>query len=165
MFEFLSEPMGVQGPKFVFAHISKPKDPATFDRHGNYVLGTLSTDQFSDDHDPSVPDAYAGQLMYINSLVLRVIDDIKSNEDSEPVIVIAGDHNRRGTHHSPHSILAAFHLPDGGEKPYASISSVNHFRFILRNYFDMEVSLIEDRVISNNIVHWDFTTSAEGRAG
>ena len=166
MFGFLSKPLGVQGPKFVFAHISKPKVPATFDRHGNYVLGTLSTDEFSDDHDPSVPDAYAGQLIYINSLVLRVIDDILSNEDDDPIIVIAGDHNRRGTHQPLHPILAAFHLPGGtGEKPYASISSVNHFRFILRNYFDMDVSLIEDRTISHNGVHWDFTASAEGREG
>ncbi len=166
MFGFLSKPLGFQGPKFVFAHISKPKVPATFDRHGNYVLGTLSTDEFSDDHDPSVPDAYAGQLIYINSLVLRVIDDILSNEDEDPIIVIAGDHNRRGTHQPLHPILAAFHLPSGaGEKPYASISSVNHFRFILRNYFNMDVSLIEDRTISHSGVHWDFTASAEGREG
>ena len=164
MFEFLSQPIGTQGPKFVFAHISKPKVPATFDRHGNFVLGTLATDEFSDDHDPSVPDAYAGQLIYINSLVLRLVDDILRNEDDDPIIVIAGDHNRRGTHQPLHPILAAFHLPATvNEKPAASSSSVNHFRYIFRAVFDLEIDPIEDRAISHSGVHWDFTTSAEGR--
>ena len=166
MFQFLSQPIGTQGPKFVFAHISKPKIPATFDRHGNFVLGTLATDQFSDDHDPGVPDAYAGQLIYINSLVLRLIDDILRNEDDDPIIVIAGDHNRRGTHQPLHPILAAFHLPvTVSEKPSASISSVNHFRYILRTVFNLDIDPIEDRTISHSGVHWNFTTSAEGREG
>ena len=164
MFEFLSNPIGAKDPKFVFAHISKPKVPATFDRHGNYVLGTLVDHEFSDDHDPSVPDAYAGQLIYINSLVLRLIDDILRNQDDDPIILIAGDHNRRGTGQPLHSILAAFRLPNSEEEaPHASISSVNHFRFILRHYFDVDIDLVEDRTVNHSGVHWDFTTSSEGR--
>lgn len=164
MFEFLSQPIGGKDPKFVFAHISKPKEPATFDRHGNYVLGTLSTDEFSDDHDPSVPDAYAGQLIYINTLVLNVIDGILRNANSDPIVLIAGDHNRRETVKPPHSILAAFRMPgDRGLRPHGSISSVNHFRYILRHYFDMDIDLIEDRTVSHSITHWDFTDSPEGR--
>ena len=163
MFEFLSKPISAQGPKFVFAHISKPKVPATFDRHGNYVLGTLATDQFSDDHDPSVPDAYAGQLIYVNSRVLRMIDDILNNEEKDPIIVIAGDHNRRGTHQPLHPILAAFRIPNNENvKPHAAISSVNHFRYVLSAYFNMDIRLLEDRTISHSGVNWDFTTSAEG---
>lgn len=169
MFGFLSKPIGTEGPKFVFAHISKPKVPATFDRHGNYVLGTLATDEFGDDHDPSVPDAYTGQLIYINSLVLRLIDDILRNDDGDPIILIAGDHNRRGSdrrgNERPlHPILAAFRLPGAEDrKPPASISSVNHFRYILRTYFDMNIDLIEDRTITHSGVHWDFTSGPEGK--
>ena len=37
MCDFLSSPINVKGSKFVFAHISKPRWPAAFDRHGNYV--------------------------------------------------------------------------------------------------------------------------------
>jgi hypothetical protein len=166
MFEFLSQPIGAQGPKFVFAHISKPKVPATFDRHGSFVLGTLATDEFSDDHDPSVPDAYAGQLIYINSLVLRLIDSILRNEDNDPIIVIAGDHNRRGTHQPLHPILAAFHLPVSvNEEPAAYISSVNHFRFLFRSAFNFDIDPLVDRTIAHSGVHWDFTTSPEGRDG
>ena len=164
MFEFLSKPIGTVGPKFVFAHLSKPKSPATFDRHGNYVLGTLSTAEYSDDHDPSVPDAYTGQLIYINSLVLQLVDDILRESDHDPIIVIAGDHNRRGGDRPLHPILAAFHLPDESTQgPPESISSVNHFRYILRSYFEMDIGLIEDRTIPHSGVHWDFTRSAEGR--
>ena len=166
MFDFLSKPIGIEGPTFVFAHISKPKSPATFDRYGNYVLGTLATDEFSDDHDPSVPDAYTGQLIYTNSLVLRLVDDITRNSEDDSIIVIAGDHSRRDSGGPLHPILAAFHLPgEGDRKPHASISSVNHFRYLLRSYFDMDIDLIEDRTISHSGVHWDFTTSAEGKAG
>lgn len=166
MFDFLSRPINVDGPKFVFAHISKPKEPATFDRYGNYVLGTLVEHEFSDTHDASVPDAYTGQLIYINSLVLRLIDDILSNQESDPIILIAGDHNRRGTEQPEHSILAAFRVPhDVREGLYPSISSVNHFRHILHAQFGLDVDMIEDLTIHNNIVHWNFTSSAEGTAG
>ena len=164
MFEFLSKPIGTENPKFFFAHISKPKLPATFDRHGNYVQGTLNSDGFSDDHDPSVPDAYTGQLIYTNSLVLRLIDDVRRNADSDPIFLIAGDHNRRGTGKPEHSILAAFYLPgEGYQLPHVSISSVNHFRYILRAHFDLDIELIEDWMITHSIVHWDFTSSASGR--
>ena len=169
MIGFLSKPIVTEGPKFVFAHISKPKVPATFDRHGNYVLGTLATDEFSDDHDPSVPDAYTGQLIYINSLVLQLIDDIMRNDDGDPIILIAGDHNRRGSdrrgNERPlHPILAAFRIPgEADRKPPASISSVNHFRYILRTHFDMDIDLLEDRTITHSGVHWDFTSRPEGK--
>ncbi|MDE2903335.1 MAG: hypothetical protein OXP73_09920 [Chloroflexota bacterium] len=164
MFEFLSDPLDVDGPKFVFAHISKPKVPATFDRHGNYVLGNLVEHEFSDTHDPSVPDAYAGQLIYINHLMINLIDDILRNQDSDPIIVIAGDHNRRGTGKPLHPILAAFRLPDDARQGlYPSISSVNHFRHILRAQFGLDIDIIEDRTILHSGVHWDFTSSAKGR--
>lgn len=163
MFEFLSKPIDIDGPKFVFAHISKPKVPATFDRYGNYVLGTLAEHQFSDSHDPSVPDAYTGQLIYVNSLVLRLLDDILSDPDRDPIIVLAGDHNRRGTGQPLHPILAAFRLPgDAREGLYPSISSVNHFRHILRAQFGFDIDMIEDHTILHSGVHWDFTTSLSG---
>ena len=164
MFEFLSKPIDVDGPKFVFAHIPKPKLPATFDRYGNYVLGTLKEHQFSDTYDPSVPNAYTGQLIYVNSLILRLVDDILRNPGADPIIVIAGDHNWRASGEPIHSILAAFRLPGmANSKPPGSISSVNHFRYILRDYFDLDIDLIEDRTIFHTGNHWDFTASAEGR--
>ena len=164
MFGFVSKAVDIKGPKFIFAHISKPKEPATFDRYGNFVLGTLVEHRFSDSHDASVPNAYTGQLIYINALVLRMVDDILRGSDGDPIIVIAGDHNRRIAGRPLHPILAAFHLPNGGDRGmYPSISSVNHFRYILNVYFDLGITRLQDRTIDHSGYHWDFRFSSWGK--
>ena len=146
MFEVLSEPIYASGPKFIFAHIVKPHQPATFDRHGNMLISQQVNHGFSDTHDPAVPNAYIGQLVFINSLVLRMVDSILENHIEKPIIVIAGDHALAAYgEHDVHAILAAFHLPDGGNSVlYRSISSVNHFRSILDFYFEFDLGLLDD---------------------
>ena len=142
MFGFLSSPIQVGRPKFVFAHIVKPHLPATFDKYGNKVVGLSDHSGFDDDHDPSVPNAYIGQLIYVNELVINMVDEILGNNGDGTVIVLSGDH---GTNRS-HDILAAFRLPGGRDEGlYRSISSVNHFRYILDQYFDLGIGLVEDR--------------------
>ena len=147
MFDFLTNPIDVDGPKFVFAHIGKPHLPATFDRHGNAVPGINVHDAFRDDHDRSVPSPYIGQLIYLNSRILEMVDGISQHGENDTIIIISGDHGLkvigRG---ASHDILAAFRLPDGGDRRlYPSISSVNHFRVILDFYFGLGIGLLEDR--------------------
>ena len=158
MFDFLTKPIDVAGPTFVFAHIVKPHPPATFDRHGNAVPGINVHDAFGEDHDPSVPSPYIGQLIYINSRVLEMVDAILQSHDDDPVIVITADHGRRldgwGT---PHAILAAFHLPHGGDRVlYPSISSVNQFRAIIDFYFGLNLGLLKDRRFVHHGFNLDF---------
>ena len=142
-FAFLSEPVEGPGPKYLFAHILKPHSPATFDRHGNMLVSDRDEDEFSDTHDLTVPNAYIGQLVYINSLVLKMVDRVLENSAEKPIIVITADHARGGQ--DKHHILAAFHLPHGGNSVlYPSISSVNHFRAILDYYFSLNLGLLED---------------------
>ena len=151
MFDLLTNPIDLgEGPKFVFAHINKPHGPASFDRHGNLVSGRLDK-AFSDLHDPSVPDAYIGQVIYINTLTLEAIDGITRNSTQDPIIVIAADHGYYYSEsNSRYRILAAFHLPEGGNDAlYPSISSVNHFRYILDYYFDLNLGLLEDRIVED----------------
>ncbi len=143
MFEFLSDLTHTSGPAFVFAHIIKPHAPATFDRHGNMLISHRKQDEFSDTHDSTVPDAYIGQLLYINSLTLRTVDRILKSRSKKPIIIIASDHSRDES--DRHAILAAFHFPDGGNTVlYPSISSVNHFRSVLDYYFGLNLGLLED---------------------
>ena len=148
MFDYLSSPIATSGPKFVFAHIIKPHLPATFDRYGNTIVGQGSDVGFSDSHDSTVPDAYIGQMIFINSLVLNTVDGILNNDDAS-IILIAGDHG--GPDGYPrHPILAAFHLPRGGNSVlYPSISSVNHFRSILDFYYGLNLGRIEDIRVEN----------------
>ena len=153
MFSFLSRPIDVSGPKFVFAHILKPHLPATFDQYGNKVIGISEKSDFNNQHDLSVPSAYIGQLIYVNQLVLNMIDEILRNSDDDPIIVIAGDHGKAYSH----DILAAFHLPHGGEGGiYPSISSVNHFRYILDYYFGLQLGLLEDKTVNQDVRNHDF---------
>lgn len=144
MFEFLTNPIEVGDPQFVFAHFGTPHPPSVFDQHGNYIVGDSSVG-FLDSHDPSVPNAYVGEVIYINSLVIKMIDGILGSHSSPPIIVIASDHGMTDGCECPHSILAAFHLPHGGNSGlYPSISSVNHFRYILDYYFDFNLGLLDD---------------------
>lgn len=154
MFDYLSNPIEIESPKFVFAHIVKPHDPATFDRHGNQFDDHQG---FDDYHDPSVPSAYVGQLIYVNKLVLDLIDNLLQESSEPPIIVIAGDHGRGISRDHRHSILGAFHLPDGGSDGlYPSISSVNHFRYIFDFYFDVKLGLLDDRLFEFAGDHYDF---------
>ena len=148
MFGFLVNPIDVNGPRFVFAHINKPHSPDSFDQYGNYIASDNPNIGFDDRHDPGVPSAYVGQLIYINSLVLRAVDEILQDHDESPIIVISADHGRYRPGIPKNYILAAFHLPGGGnDNLYPSISSVNHFRYILDYYFDLNLGLLEDRMV------------------
>ncbi|MCY3896474.1 MAG: hypothetical protein OXG17_08395 [Chloroflexi bacterium] len=149
MFEFISEPIQTPGPKYTFVHILKPHEPMTFDRHGNMLISDRSEDEFSDSHDLTVPNAYVGQLIYINSLVLKTVDRILDHSAEKPIIVIAADHGRRPY---KNHVLAAFHLPHGGNAVlYPSISSVNHFRAILDYYFGMNLGLLRDITLDSHL--------------
>ena len=148
MFEFLTNPIDAGSPKFVFAHINKPHSPATFDQHGNYIEADTPTVEFRRNHDPSVPEPYIGQLIYINSLVLRMIDGILEASDHDPIIVVTADHGRNKIGIERFYILSAFHLPKGGNTGlYPSITPVNHFRYILDYYFNLGLGLLEDRIV------------------
>lgn len=143
MFEFLSGAIDVEGPKFVFAHIVKPHGPNTFDQFGNYVTGGT---RFYDDHDPSVPSAFIGQLKYVNKRVLEMVDGILQLSDSNsPIIILTGDHAYQTATDFKHPVFSAFHMPGEAQGLYPSISLVNHLRYVLDSYFDVGIGLLEDR--------------------
>lgn len=141
-FDFLSGPIAVDSPKFVFAHIIKPHTPGTFDRDGNIIAEGQHGNE-----------AYFNQLIYLNLLLLEMIDTVLEGNANDSILVVVGDHGRDphwGPGFSREGILAAFHLPDGGERElYPSISSVNHFRVILNFYFGLDLKILEDRKMLN----------------
>ena len=145
--DFMNEVAGMDGPKFVFAHLLKPHSPYSFDRHGNITFDSWG---WRNEHDPTVPEPFYGQVIWLNGRILEVIDAILDDYEEPPIIVIAGDHGfLRNLEQIPyaHDILAAYLLPDGGESAlYPSITSVNSFRVILDYYFGLNLGLLEDRV-------------------
>lgn len=147
--EFMKISGRIGGPKFVLAHFLKPHEPYSFDRYGNV---SPHRDGWSDDHDPTVDSAFYGQILWLNDQILEVIDQILSEYNEPPIIVIAADHgNRTGGFGDAlaNEILAAYLLPDGGETAvYPHITSVNVFRSILNYYFDLGFEMLDDKVYS-----------------
>ena len=147
--DFMKSVGSMERPKFVFAHLLKPHSPYSFDRFGSV---NMDLNGWSDDHDPTVPGAFYGQIIWLNGQMLEVIDAILDDYEQTPIIVIAGDHGYRHGRtpegrSTTRDVLATFLLPDGGESAvYPSITSVNHFRAILDYYFELDLGLLEDKI-------------------
>ena len=143
--EYMKEVSFVESPKFVFAHLVKPHDPYSFDQYGNIALG----EGWKDDHDPEVESAFHGQVIWLNARMLETIDAILGASNRMPIVVIMSDHGREKCRNAPicHDILAAYLLPEGGEiEFYPEMTSVNAFRLILNQYFDVGLETLEDRI-------------------
>ena len=144
-FEYLQTVPQMPEPTFTIAHVLKPHGPFVFDQFGNTTYPLF----WKDDHDPSVPSAYYGQVLYINKLVLQLIDKIIASSETPPIVIITADHafpsHTEGL--DKHKILAAYHLPHGGNNLlYPSISSVNTFRIVLDYYFGLDLGLLDDNI-------------------
>ncbi len=144
---------GIRRPVFVFAHILCPHYPYVFGRDGRPV---------SAEEGRLVPrkDLYINQLVFLNKLLMGMLDALLAKQGSAPVIILQGDH---GPMDHPEEktmgetlrvrtrILNAYLLPDGGAtKLYASITPVNTFRVILNRYFGTTYPLLADQTFYAN---------------
>ena len=144
--EFIKNSASISGPKFVFAHLIKPHGPYSFDQHGNI---SPVPQGWNDDHDPTVPGAFYGQLIWLNERIIEVIDGILEGSERPPIMVIVGDHGyeRGDSSKIANNILAAYLLPSGGVSAiYPGITLVNSFRAILNWHFDLDLEILRDRV-------------------
>ena len=144
--DFIKNSASISGPKFVFAHLIKPHGPYSFDQYGNISPLPQGWD---DEHDPAVPAAFYGQLIWLNGRMLEIIDGILEEYDEPPIVVIVGDHGFERSDDSTiaNDILAAYLLPSNGAKSiYPGMTLVNAFRVILNRYFDLDLEVLRDRV-------------------
>jgi len=130
------------GTFLVYAHINAPHGPYVFQSDGSfqYPLGNPL--------DPQVEKVlYANTITYINTRVLKLVDILLKDSETQPIIIIQGDH---GIHNftsglDKHKILNAYYLPgDLVSPPYPTITPVNDFRLIIKNYFDQTIELSPD---------------------
>jgi len=134
------------GPKFVYAHLVIPHDPYYYDEKGNYNPDSLI-------HDLRRPELYLKQLVYTNSLIRTIVNELKSDTTREKIVIIEGDHGFREYHDEakmPEIFcnLNAYYFPDKDyHLLYDSISPVNSFRVILNKYFHKNFSLLPDSSI------------------
>lgn len=145
-FDLVASIPRMEAATFTFFHVIKPHAPYMFDRHGN-VLAKPPGWTWKDGREDKA--AMLDQLIFLNRLVLELVDEILERSETTPIIVIQSDHGEnlaeqdleKKTH-----ILSAFLLPDGGaERLYASISPVNTFRLILNHYFGERLEVLPDR--------------------
>jgi hypothetical protein len=144
MFDSLASIPSRPGKYFVYAHIVSPHPPYVYRTDGsfNYPL---------DSGDERV--LYAETIQHLNKLVLNLVDTLQSQSDVQPIIIIQGDHAIHGltTALDKHKILSAFYLPgDLNTPPYATITPVNDFRLVVKNYFDPSMQLLPDTLYIKN---------------
>lgn len=127
-----------EGPYFVYAHIVAPHGPYVFRADGSfrYPLDT-SNDKV----------LYSDEVTYLNKRVLQLVDTLLKDSSTPPIIIIQADHSihKLTSELNKHKILSAYYLP--GElktQPYATITPVNDFRLIIRNYFDPTMEMLPD---------------------
>ena len=157
-FEKLSEIPEIDKPTFTFAHFLTPHFPYVFDRDGNKTPPGY-TKKFTGTKGWKEKDRYIDQLVFINSKILEVIDEIFSKSEVLPIIIIQSDHGTASMDQmeidldsitKPQfdermDILNAYYLPKGGNKIlYKTITPVNSFRKIFNHYFKANYQILDD---------------------
>jgi len=156
-------------PKFVFAHIQTNHAPFVFGPNGE----ALPPWGFSPAEMPGAPPrdpsrrsyaaAYQDQAEYANQLILRAVDEILRNSQTEPVIILQGDHGTQVNLDwnsventcvkERHAILNAYYFPGQDfSQLYPQVSPVNTFRLLFNQYFGSDLPLYEDRAYFSE---WD----------
>lgn len=150
----------MDSPKFVFAHIVTPHPPFIFGPNGEATQPVHPYTLSDASHYPGTTDEYIegyhNQVIYINKLVLETVDQILTQSQSTPIIIIQSDHGSGAylNWSSPDdndclteraANLTAVLTPDSSPKFYDSITPVNIFRILLNHYFDIETELLPDK--------------------
>ncbi|MBT3240258.1 MAG: hypothetical protein HON98_00820 [Chloroflexi bacterium] len=161
-FKTLSDIPEMPGAKFTFSHIVTPHPPFVFNENGNsidpdYKFWFADGISFPGGKE-EYRDGYVNQLVYTNTRILEVVDDIIARSKTPPIIIIQADHGPGlSTDFSSSdntclkerfSVFAAYYLPgvDAGEVPN-DLSGVNIFRLIQNLYFGTDLPLLENKYL------------------
>lgn len=122
----------ILGPKFIYAHIISPHDP--------FVFGPDSEVAQSDDKF-----TYVDQVKFINRQIEQILNEIITNSDIPPIIILQGDHGYGVTHSGRMAILNAIYFPgDSNQNLYPTMTPVNTFRLLFNEFLGGEFKILED---------------------
>ena len=142
------------GPTYVFAHLYIPHPPFVFGPNGEHVNPDHS--EISGLSSWENPQGYLNQLIYATSEIRVVITNIVEN-DPNAIIILQGDTGTVTGVFKPgekitmdviyqtHSILYAVRIQDVNNFENFN-ATVNTYRIIFNNYFDMNYEYLEQRV-------------------
>ncbi len=134
--------------KFMFVHIVAPHPPYVFDEKGNRSFSKKDGDN---SWEPKAN--YVAQLKYFNTVTMNFID-YALEKDSTAIFILQSDHgpwisskNSEEVFEARSMILNAMYFKDylKYRSLYRSISSVNTFRAVFKNYIDSSFALIPDQ--------------------
>ena len=154
-------------PVFVFAHIIAPHPPFVFGANGEPLdrekVFTLNENLMVEiTNEIEYATKYPDQINYINSLVMKMIEQIRAKSDRGSIIVIQGDHGPRlrldGNNLENTKLEEVFPIFNAiyfFDQDYSSLSnditSVNTFRVIFDQYFGTDLGLLENRSFYSKI--------------
>jgi hypothetical protein len=135
-------------PKFIYSHFIMPHNPYYYTRTGQLRKPEELTKAFRNDKK-----GYADYIQYVNKKLLELIDHIRSESVSEPVIFLAGDHGFR--HYEPgvptlyqFDNFSAISLPERKyDQFYDSMTLVNQMRAVLNTQFKQKLPVLKDSLI------------------
>jgi hypothetical protein len=137
-----------KNPAFVYAHFLLPHGPYFFDSTGRFT----PEDSWYDPKNGK--ELYLSQLKYTNTLIKNIVTHLKAEGNRPRIIIIQSDHGYRAFPDKQQQSLEfdnlnAVYFPDGNyAQLYDSVSSVNTFRVILRQYFQAPIPLLKDSTVS-----------------
>jgi hypothetical protein len=152
-----------EGSYFIFAHILAPHPPFVFDANGEPVHNWRPYTVSDGSHwvggigtRGEYIAGYRDQIIYINSLLINTIDEILSQSETPPVIIIQGDHGpgayfewqsfKQTNLHERMTILNAIYFPGSDQGwLYPSITPVNTFPIVFNRYLGQDFELSDDR--------------------
>jgi hypothetical protein len=152
-----------EGAYFIFAHILAPHPPFVFDANGEPVRNWRPYTVSDGSHwvggigtRSEYIAGYRDQINFINSMLMKTIDEILTQSETPPVIIIQGDHGpgayfewqsyKQTNLHERMTILNAIYFPGGDQGwLYPSITPVNTFPIVFNRYLGQDFELSDER--------------------
>jgi hypothetical protein len=156
----LDEVRSDPGPKFVHAHLLLPHKPYVFDRDGTFI----------GESDLPESDLHAQQLAYANSRIRAFVEPLlRLPPDEQPIIIIQADEGPYTERYAADldgfdwtgatpeeleqkfGILNAWYVPAGAAVDlYPSMTAINTFPVLFRDYFGLDYEPLPDVVYAAN---------------
>ncbi|MEO6188784.1 MAG: sulfatase-like hydrolase/transferase [Ginsengibacter sp.] len=138
-----------KSPRFFYAHLFMPHPPFYFDEKGNLKPPAVI---FTQSEEKNV-EAYLSYVAYTNARIRELIQAIKNNTKTKPVIILMGDHgfrkelDRKELSHYFANQNAVFFPSKDYDLFYDSITAVNQFRLVLNTVFKQILPILKDSTV------------------
>lgn len=160
-FEELKNIPSETGPKFIFSHILIPHYPYIFKSDGSVNSEISLVNQFSQSQW-KLEDEYIDQMIYLNKVILEIVDSILKKSKIKPVILIQSDHgptipkltDEDEKRSARFANLNAIYLPNfENQEVFKDVTPVNNFRYIFNHLFNAKLPILPNKS------YWSLFTS------